>query len=326
MNKSKCALYYCGAWGEGFDKIPDRALNCLDILYYSNAAVTKDSVIFNNPAEADTVEILHKRKHGLPVVLSLVGFEDCVSNKSDCIDAAKRACNAALDKGFDGIDLDWEFPTNEQKEMHTLLLKTFREELGKDRIVSVAVPGTNWVFDITELISSHIYLDYINIMTYDIYSERKITSHHCAPKSAAMSPFPCAGLEDNIVLFKEKGIPAEKLIGGVAFYSRIWHNVSSERDGLFAKTDNCADYGPKFCDLTSEFIKNGNFSLYRDESAGGAPYLWNGSDFITFDDEISVYEKCNIIKKYNAGGLMAWEYACDTKENTLLRLMRNGLQ
>lgn len=321
-----CSVYYCGAWGTGFENIPDDALACLDIFNYSNAAVTKDAVTFNNPGEAEGVELLRKRRPGMKIVLSLVGFDDCTDTEENARDAAKRAARLALEYGFDGVDLDWEFPTSENRHMHTVILKTLREEMGPGRIVSIASPGTNWAFDITELEESHIYLDYINIMTYDIYSERCITTHHSAPRSSENTPFPCAGLEDNILLFKKKGIPGNKLIGGAAYYSRIWTDVDSASDGLFAVTEKSADYGPKYCEITDGFIEDGGYRLYRDESAGGAPWLWNGSSFITYDDEISIAEKCRIIRKHGAGGMMAWEFACDTQDHRLLHLMHDGLK
>lgn len=321
-----CSVYYCGAWGRGFENIPDHALDCIDIFNYSNAAVTLDAVTLNNPEETKGVKALKERKPEMKIVLSLVGFSDCTDNEDDARDAAKRAAHLALEYGFDGVDLDWEFPTRENRHMHTVLVKNLREEMGKERIVSIASPGTNWAFEITELEESHKYLDYINIMTYDVYSERCITSHHSAPRSSKNTPFPCAGLEDNLVLFKKKGIPARKLIGGAAYYSRIWTEVESAGDGLFAVTEKCADYGPNFYAITEDYIKDGGFEKHRDDSAGGAPWLWNGSTFITYDDEISIAEKCRIVKKHGTGGMMAWEYALDTEDHRLLHLMRDGLK
>ena len=72
---------------------------------------------------------------------------------------------------------------------------------GKKYYLTTALPTTAWVFDITELDRSHVYLDYVNVMTYDIYSERKITSSHSAPLPTSRAPFPCASLEENIKLF-----------------------------------------------------------------------------------------------------------------------------
>ena len=152
-----------------------------------------------------------------------------------------------------------------------------------------------------------------------------MTSHHSAPLPWSRAPFPCASLEENIKLFVERGIPADKLIGGAAYYSRIWTDVEGDsEDGLAVKTKAPADYGPKFCDITEDYIKEGNFKVFRDPESL-APWLWSGSTFITYEDEVSLTAKCEIIRKLGAAGMMAWEYACDTADHTLLKLQRKEL-
>ncbi|MBQ4054196.1 MAG: hypothetical protein IJD17_00675 [Clostridia bacterium] len=331
MSKLLNTVYYCGAWGAGFENIPDDALECLDILFYSNADVSPDNVRFNNPPEAANVSVLHERRPDMPVILSTVGYDTVADSEDSIADAARRVVKTALEAGFDGIDVDWEFPSNDEAPLHTHLLSCLRGELdaasqrnGRRYYLTVAVPTTAWVFDITELDKSHVYLDYVNIMTYDIYSERCVTSHHSAPLPWSRAPFPCASLEENIKLFIERGIPANKLIGGAAYYSRIWTDVENGgEDGLGVKTKAPADYGPKFCDITDEYIK-GNFKFFRDPESK-APWLWNGSTFITYEDGISLAAKCEVIRKLGAAGMMAWEYACDTAEHILLKQQRNNL-
>lgn len=332
MNKLLNTVYYCGAWGQGFENIPDDALQCLDIFFYSNAEVSSDNVRFNNPPEAANISNLHERRPDMPVILSTVGYSSVADCPDSIADAAKRVVKAATDAGFDGIDVDWEFPTNEQAYLHTHLLACLREELdklsaqsGKKYYLTTALPTTAWVFDITELDRSHVYLDYVNVMTYDIYSERKITSSHSAPLPTSRAPFPCASLEENIKLFIERGVPAEKIIGGGAYYSRVWYDVKDgTEDGYASVTKAQADYGPKFCDITEEYIKEGNYKKFRDPESL-APWLWNGSTFITYEDEVSLAAKCEVVKKLGAAGMMAWEYACDTPDHTLLKLQREKL-
>ena len=251
--------------------------------------------------------------------------------KAAAADAAKRVVGAAIEAGFDGVDVDWEFPANDQAYLHTHLLACLRAELdraceenGKRYYLTAAIPTTEWVFDITELDRSHVYLDYVNVMTYDIYSERKITCHHSAPLPWSREPYPCASFEENLRLLIGRGIPAEKIIGGGAYYSRIWTDVENGgEDGLGVETKTPADYGPQFCQITDEYIK-GNYKFFRDPESQ-APWLWNGSTFITYEDATSLAVKCDIVKKLGAAGMMAWEYACDTPDHTLLKFQREKL-
>ena len=332
MSKLLNTVYYCGAWGQGFENIPDDALECLDMFFYSNAEVSSDNIRFNNPSEAANLANLHQRRPGMPVVLSTVGYSSVADDRDSIADAAKRVVKAAIEAGFDGVDVDWEFPTKEQAHLHTHLLACLRAELdsaalekGAKYYLTSALPTGDWVFEITELDRSHVYLDYVNLMTYDIYSERKITSHHSAPLPWSRAPFAYASFEDNIRLFAERGVPVEKIIGGGAYYSRIWNNVAGEsKDGLCVETEAAADYGPQFCQITDEYITEGNYQKFRDPESL-APWLWNGSTFITYEDEVSLAAKCEVVKKLGAAGMMAWEYACDTADHTLLKLQRKNL-
>ena len=56
-----------------------------------------------------------------------------------------------------------------------------------------------------------------------------------------------------------------------------------------------------------------------DESAG-AYYLTDGKVFITYDDPEIFSEKCNLIKAYNLGGIMFWDYGSDNTGTLLNRL------
>ncbi|MBS1532048.1 MAG: chitinase, partial [Bacteroidetes bacterium] len=60
------------------------------------------------------------------------------------------------------------------------------------------------------------------------------------------------------------------------------------------------------------------YKYYRDNDARAA-YLYNDSlrQFVTFDDEWSVKNKCKYVKSNNLGGVMFWEYATDKKEYLL---------
>lgn len=57
------------------------------------------------------------------------------------------------------------------------------------------------------------------------------------------------------------------------------------------------------------------YTKYWDDVAK-APYLFNARTkyFITYDDERSIREKCDYIKKNGLAGAMFWEYADDKKE------------
>lgn len=72
------------------------------------------------------------------------------SSRSDFIRSAKDFMNQY---GFDGIDIDWEYPAvsssggkKEDKENLVTLVKEMREQLGKDTGISMTVPARSCTF------------------------------------------------------------------------------------------------------------------------------------------------------------------------------------
>ena len=127
----------------------------------------------------------------------------------------------------------------------------------------------------------------------------------------------------------KKGIPAEKILPGAAFYSRLWRDVRPPADGgypggLFVETDGPSDYGPGYDELLRGYIGKNGFIRYWDDAAK-APYLFDGGTFISYDDPQSLREKCRLVRQAGAAGMMAWEYGYDSS-HTLLPAMERYLR
>ena len=61
-------------------------------------------------------------------------------------------------------------------------------------------------------------------------------------------------------------------------------------------------------------MKLAGYQVHRDKSAK-ADYLFNQNsrEFISYDDEWSVKQKCKYVNKQKLGGVMFWEYDSDLK-------------
>jgi chitinase len=69
-----------------------------------------------------------------------------------------------------------------------------------------------------------------------------------------------------------------------------------------------------FSYIKDSILNKTDFKNFRDKSAR-APYLFNRvtKQFITYDDEWSVKNKCRYVKKKKMAGVMFWEYDSDSK-------------
>jgi chitinase len=66
------------------------------------------------------------------------------------------------------------------------------------------------------------------------------------------------------------------------------------------------------------------FKTYRD-ARSMAPWLFDGSTFWTYDDEISIRAKLKYARQQALGGVMIWELSGDTPDGKLLKTISEQL-
>ncbi|MFW5434768.1 glycoside hydrolase family 18 protein [Paenibacillus apiarius] len=268
------------------------------------------------------------------------GFSEAASTAEGRRQFAESAVEILRAHPFDGIDLDWEYPcyseagiksSPDDKTNFTLLLKELREEIdrqgqadGRRYLLTIAAGADQYYVDGTEMDKVQQYLDFIQLMTYDMRGGfQTLTGHHTNLFTSTGDLFRIS-VDASVRLFMKAGVPREKIVIGAAFYSRMWKDVPKENDGYLQMTPASGGYGPDYSALAAEYIDRNGFIRYWDDEAK-APYLYDGSTFITYDDEQSLTCKCEYIKEHHIAGIMFWEYSCDRTGN-LLSALYTGLK
>lgn len=74
---------------------------------------------------------------------------------------------------FDGVDLDWEYPTAEDRggspgdtENLNALLKEMRQRFGSSYGISIAIPASYWYLRHFDISTMTKYVDWLNVMSY----------------------------------------------------------------------------------------------------------------------------------------------------------------
>jgi chitinase len=308
---------------------------------YAFANVKNNRVVLSRE-RTDTVNLkslsqLKKKNPALKILISIGGwswsgnFSDAVLTDTARQTFAESAVALLSRFDLDGIDIDWEYPgmngnnqkfRKEDKHNYTLMFIELRRQLdmkakksGKKLLLTTATGGFKDFLRHTEMDQTYPYLDYINLMTYDYFGNGAAVHHTNLYTSAENPNYDSA--DKAVTDYLAAGVPASKLVMGIAFYGRSFQLKTSALKGLGDGTSShigLVDY----VFIKDSLINKKGYIKYQDEKAK-APYLFNttSKQFITYEDEWSVESKCNYVLAHKLAGVMFWEYDADPKDYLL---------
>jgi chitinase len=319
---------------------------------FAFARITPDGTVAlaNAGLEKSLLRVLALRKKSprLKVIVSIGGWEADGFSDAALTDASRAAfADSAVEfvrkYSLDGVDIDWEYPGQgvagikyraEDRQNFTRLLRTLREKLdaasavqgrtGSDRYTLTIASADREYFDHTEMDKLQVYLDWVNVMSYDFFNSlTPTTGHHAGLYRAALASPTDRDADASVKQHLAAGIPPEKLVLGVAFYGRGFAGVKPVNNGLnqpYARFEAAHDYS----ELADKLIDKQGFVRHWDDRAK-APYLWNSGSrtFISYDDPESIGIKAQYVKAHHLGGMMFWELSEDRNDELLDVIVRS---
>ena len=243
---------------------------------------------------------------------------------------------------FDGIDIDWEFPgacgntcafSPADPHNFTLLLAEFRRQLDlldKRYLLTIATPAGFENYSLLELKAIHPYLDYINLMAYDLHGTwEKTTNHHAALYANPAEPADTANrnIDRAVNDYLAAGVPPGKLVLGVPFYGHGWTGVPNTRNGLYQPATGAAKLGAEAGTAAFRTLESLGYLEFRDPVAQAFwVYSASAGVFWSYDDAASLVNKTNYIKSKGLAGAMSWELSNDDEAGTLMTALAGGLK
>lgn len=208
---------------------------------------------------------------------------------------------------LDGINVDIENVTHEQRDQYTELVRLLREKIPEEKEVSVAVAANpnNWQtgwhgsYDYAALAQ---HADHLVIMAYDEHYE-----------GGESGPVASIGFVEKSIQYALSKTTADKIVVGIPFYGRVW-SLDDNRivgKGASSKTiqqiledcESVISYDEASQSVKAEFTVTPSDGKY---TVGGDYVLQPGKYVVWFENDQSYQEKLGLIEKYNLKGAGAW--------------------
>jgi chitinase len=282
-------------------------------------------------------------------------FSDVALTEAARTKFAKSAVAFMTKYGFDGIDIDWEYPVGgglegnktrpADKENYTLLLTALRKELDtrgeadkKHYLLTIAAPAGPKTYANLELAKIAKVIDWLNLMTYDFHGGwSPLTNFNAALYPSKDDPTADETVRKQFNVdaavkgYLDAGVPAEKIVVGVPFYGRGWGGVKNVNDGLYQPHSPAAPMGTweagvwDYKDLAANHV--GKMKRHWHDQAK-VPWLFDEKKGVTisYDDPQSLKIKAEYVKEKKLGGVMIWELSADDKEASLLKTLHGVLR
>ncbi|RDH30342.1 hypothetical protein BDQ94DRAFT_161391 [Aspergillus welwitschiae] len=229
--------------------------------------------------------------------------------------------------GFDGVDLDWEYPVASDrggkaadKKNYVSLISTLRNVLdgsGKAYGISFTTPSSYWYlqnFDVPGMLEAGA--DWTNIMTYDLHGTWDASDVWIG--SVMLAHTNLTEIKSALDLMWRAGVDASDIVLGIGFYGRSYtmSDTACYQPGCpFIGAGNAGS-----CTVTPGVLSYSEIiELMQDEDTeviwddtDAVNYMVWGDQWVSFDTNVTFQQKVDYANTKCLGGLMIWSVDQDT--------------
>lgn len=233
--------------------------------------------------------------------------------------------------GFDGVDIDWEYPVAEERSGNpsdyanfVSLLKNMRNRLGSGGHkygLSITLPSSYWYLQHFDIVSISKHIDFFNIMSYDLHGTWDSTNKNLGPYVNAHTNL--TEIDLALELLWRNNIEPDQVVLGLGFYGRSFTladpNCSKpgcvfSAGGKPGKCTNSA--GTLSYAEIQRIVKSDGAKVTLDKTAGVQIVTWDNDQWVSYDDAETLKMKIDYANKKCLGGTLVWAASTDDAEGS----------
>ncbi|KAM7209977.1 glycoside hydrolase [Rhypophila decipiens] len=233
--------------------------------------------------------------------------------------------------GFDGVDYDCEYPgatdRGGQKRdggNYVELLKATRLRFSSLGRGSFTAPSSLWYMRHFHIEDMMAHVDWVNLMTYDLFGSWDKESNWIGPKVYAHNNL--TEIKNGLNLLWRNNVPANQVNLGLGFYGRTYllSNPSCDKPGCrfedAGRAGPCSGEGGylSYQDIVTT-MKMNNPHVVTDKKDAVKYFRYDSDQWVSFDDQESLDWKVKFANEQGLRGLFIWAITQDTAENDLLK-------
>jgi chitinase len=274
----------------------------------------------------ESLFLLKEKHRNLKTLLSIGGYGEPTSAAFTALASSSKtrahfvedAIAKIKEYGFDGIDIDWEYPSSSTDGVNFVkLLAELRAAMDAYSSrsannyhfeITVAVSGSAWGYRNLDFSGMDKYLDAWHLMTYDFKggweTGADATAGHHANLYHSKTPGASAlAANDSVETYLQHHIPSKKIVLGLPLYAHAYFGT----EGLGMPYSRTEAEGFPYKEMATSGLE------YNYDSEAAAAYTYNAETktLMSFDSPESVKAKMEFLKKKRLGGAMWWEISND---------------
>lgn len=230
--------------------------------------------------------------------------------------------------GFDGVDIDWEYPAADDRggvaadfANFPTFLAELRASFGSGLGISTTLPSSYWYLQHFDLVNMEPSVDWFNFMSYDIHGVWDSSDVFVGPYIAPHTNL--TEIENGLSLLWRVGIDPSKVVLGLGWYGRSFTLADpscSTPNGVcqFTAGGNAGE-----CTQSSGTLSNAEIKRILASGVGVESYdataavrwlTWDTNQWVSFDDGITMQQKLAAANSLCLGGVMIWSLDQDNTD------------